>query len=229
MRKVFAFFLVIFFSLYACGKPINDIENETIQTHSQPVLDYFTARKYLFGQLHYNNGIVTDVYCEQNWDHRHGVGKDRIPDPEFLNCEHTWPQSKFKNHPEELVIKSDLHHLFPVTKQSNSTRSNHPFGYVKSGEVVCGTSKKGPIKNSKLIGFEPTNSHKGNVARAMFYISIRYKMPIEATQESALREWNKLDPVDSFEKLRNIAISKIQGNRNPFIDNPNLADSVSDF
>lgn len=229
MRKFFAFFLVIFFSLCACGKPINDFEDETIQTHSEPILDYFTARKYLFGKLHYNNGIITDVYCEENWDYRHGVGKDKIPNPEFLNCEHTWPQSKFRNHPEELLIKSDLHHLFPVTKESNSSRSNHPFGYVKTGETVCGTSKKGLIKSSKLVGFEPTNSHKGNAARAMFYISIRYKMPIDQAQELALREWHKLDPVDSFEKSRNLAIKKIQGNTNPFIDNPLLVDVVQDF
>ena len=229
MRKFFAFFLVIFFSLCACGKPINDFEDEVIENHSTPVLDYFTARKYLFGQLHYNNGVVTDVYCKQNWDQRHGVGKGKIPNPEFLNCEHTWPQSKFRNHPEELLIKSDLHHLYPATKESNSIRSNHPFGYIKNGEDICGVSKKGTIKNSKLIGFEPPDSHKGNVARSMFYISFRYKMPIGSMEESTFREWHKLDPADAFEKSRNLAIKKIQGNTNPFIDNSLLVNQIQDF
>jgi deoxyribonuclease-1 len=229
VRNFFVFILIVFFSLYACGKPINDFEDKIIETHSQPVLDYLVARKYLFGQLHYQNGILIDVYCEQKWDKKHGVGKDKIPDQNFLNCEHTWPQSKFRNHPEELLIKSDLHHLYPVTKNSNSVRSNHPFGFISEGSIVCGNSKKGLIKNTKVIGFEPTDSHKGNVARAMFYISIRYKMPIDSYQETALRQWHKTDPVDSFEKSRNIAISKIQGNKNPFIENPELVNTISDF
>jgi len=214
-------------SFTACGKPINDYLTEPQIITSQPD-SYRLARTYLFGELHYNNGIVTDVYCEQNYDANHGVGKGRIPNPEFINCEHTWPQSRFKGHPEEATIKVDLHHLFPASAGANTSRLNHPFGEV-NGPIVCGTSKKGQIKGTSILGFEPPNNHKGNVARAMFYISYRYQMPIDQIQEFYFRKWHKQDPVDSFERLRNRKIESIQGSSNPFIDNPSLVDRVVDF
>ena len=45
-------------------------------------------------------------------------------------------------------------------------------------------------------------------------------------RKSVLLEWNKQDPVDDFERHRNDVIQKYQGNRNPFIDHPEWADSV---
>lgn len=227
MRKLLTFVLVLAFSLTACGKPINDIQYE--KSLQIEVDSYQTARTYLFGQLHYNNGVVTDVYCQQDWDQRHGVGQGRIPDPKFINCEHTWPQSKFKGHPQQEVIKSDLHHLFPSETNSNSTRGNHPFGNVTNAYNVCGDSFKGTIQGTNIAGFQPSKRHIGNVARAMFYISTRYNMPIDPIQERYLREWNKIDPVDTHERWRNAAIEKIQRTRNPFIDNPRMADQIQDF
>ncbi|WP_319024020.1 endonuclease [Vibrio navarrensis] len=41
-----------------------------------------------------------------------------------------------------------------------------------------------------------------------------------------LLEWNSQDPVDNFEFERNAKIQKIQGNRNPFVDNPHWAESI---
>ena len=79
------------------------------------------------------------------------------------------------------------------------------------------------------MGFEPPDSHKGNVARAMFYFSMRYNMRIDPVQEKFLKKWNKLDPIDAAERLRNRRIKDIQGNSNPFIDDPFLADRISDF
>ena len=63
----------------------------------------------------------------------------------------------------------------------------------------------------------------------MFYFSVHYQLPIEASQEATLRAWDKLDPIDELERERNDKIEKIQGNRNPFVDYPNLADQVKDF
>jgi deoxyribonuclease-1 len=224
------FILMIFLSFAACGKPIVDkteLQNEIRVTHSR-VLDYAEARAYLFGKLHYNNGIVTDVYCEQNYDARHGVGPGKIPDPKFLNCEHTWPQSMFFG-PEAASMKTDLHHLFPSNSNSNSTRSNHPFGEVSNGPNVCNISSIGKIVNTNLTGFEPPQRHKGNVARAIFYFSTRYAMPLDPVQEHYLRQWHKQDPIDQEEVNRNLMIQQIQGNLNPFIIHPEYVETIKDF
>lgn len=231
MRNILFVLFVLMFSFVACGKPIidkNEIEYQRSETESRPVIDYRLARTYLFGELHYGNGIITDVYCDQEYDAKDGVGRGKIPSPQALNCEHTWPQSKFESHPQKEVIKVDLHHLYPATTMANSTRSNHPFGEVK-GKNVCGTSYLGYIFGTRMVGFQPPEHHRGNVARAMFYISARYSMPIDPVQESYLRKWHVLDPIDTFEQLRNKKIQQIQGNNNPFIDDPSLVNTVRDF
>jgi endonuclease I len=230
MRYLFLF-VFVFFCFPACGKPIVDkqqLHDEITRTHTNELDSYALARKYLFGELHYNNGIVTDVYCEQNYNSEHGVGYGKIPDPNFLNCEHTWPQSKFGTDYIE-AKKNDLHHLYPATAFANSARSNHPFGELRKKNFVCGKSYKGKIIGSNEIGFEPSPKHRGNVARAMFYFSIRYEMPIDEKQEATLRKWHLQDPVDEFEFQRNKKIQVIQGNINPFILNPELVDTIENF
>jgi endonuclease I len=67
------------------------------------------------------------------------------------------------------------------------------------------------------------------MARAMFYMSVRYWMPLDDDMEEDLRVWNVLDPVDDSERERNERIKAIQGNRNPFIDDPELVDQITDF
>jgi endonuclease I len=41
--------------------------------------------------------------------------------------------------------------------------------------------------------------------------------------------WHESDPVDQEELERNQMVFEIQGNRNPFIDQPNLVSQISDF
>jgi deoxyribonuclease-1 len=192
-------------------------------------ITYDQARKFLFGKLFLKeltpkSYTVIDVYCNRSYDKSHGVGINQIPNPQYLNCEHTWPQSKFsKNFPSELQ-KTDLHHLFPTDMKANSTRNNFPFGEV-NGKVThgdCHDSQIGKEIETGTKSFEPPFEHKGNVARAMMYFSTRYVMPIDSTQLKYLKKWNKEDPVDQEELLRNEEIMNIQGNRNPFIDHPEL-------
>lgn len=192
-------------------------------------LTYDEARKIMFGELflesHGNNKYsVKEVYCNIRIDQSQGVGPGRIPNPNFVNCEHTWPQSKFsKEFPSELQ-KSDLHHLYPADMKANSTRNNFPFADV-DGKVThnnCHDSKIGNALDTNIRSFEPPSEHKGNVARAIYYFSTRYKMKIDATQAKYLKKWNLEDPVDQDEIIRNDKIMKQQGNRNPFIDYPEL-------
>jgi len=91
--------------------------------------------------------------------------------------------------------------------------------------------------------FEPPDLYKGDFARSYFYLSTIYMgrwtccettatnlTNIDSWMEQQLRIWHVMDPVDSYEQARNDNIcSEWQGNRNPFIDYPELVDQISDF
>lgn len=198
-------------------------------------LSYKEARTYLFGQLHLEevNGkkIVRDVYCNHEYGSEAGVGSRKIPNAQYLNCEHTWPQSKFNRSENINTQKTDLHHLYPVYSPANSSRSNNPFGMVDGRIVsgVCSDSYRGTIKGESILGFQPPPEHRGNVARALFYFSVRFKAKIPSYEEKYLRQWHREDPVDEAERKRNNAIFSIQKNRNPFIDDETLVNKIKDF
>lgn len=193
-------------------------------------ITYEQARRMMFGELFLEKISATkyavkDVYCNITVNETEGVGPGRIPNPKFMNCEHTWPQSKFSKDFSAELQKNDLHHLFPVDMRANSTRSNSPFAEVvgKSTHAQCTDSKVGnAIDNPNIRSFEPPTEHKGNVARAIYYFSTRYKMKIDEVQVKYLKIWNEEDPVDEAEVERNDKIMQLQGNRNPFIDYPGL-------
>ncbi len=216
---------------------LSECIKKTCFRHSS--VGYKKARQFLFGYLFlegttYSNYSLMTAYCQievtnQELSPRDPLAPMTIPDPSVINAEHTWPQSKFsKKFPEDLQ-KSDLHILLPEFANVNTQRSNHPFGYVeKLTSSLCPGSALGKSTSGRTV-FEPHDSIKGNVARALFYFSVRYKIAIDSEQESTLREWHELDPTDSNEDLHNEEVFKIQKNRNPFIDNPAWVAQIKDF
>jgi len=181
-------------------------------------LGYNQARKIIFTTLDNHDGQVECVYTGRE------LKTDKIPNSSDMNTEHTWPQSKGATG----AAKSDLHHLFPTDSKANSMRSSYPFGVVKNVKWTQGGSKFGTDANGQTV-FEPRDEHKGNVARALFYFSTVYGKPIPPGDEAVLKQWNQADKVDAAEVARNTAIQGYQGNRNPFVDDPALADRISDF
>jgi deoxyribonuclease I len=215
---------------------IHELQAEVIKGHRQ--LSYNTARQMLFGRLHLKqtngNYYVHDVYCQKDYSKtdfpsKSGVGPNRIPDSSILNAEHTWPQSRFSTRFPKDIQKTDLHHLFPTDSKMNGIRGNFKFGEVNNPEktLPCKTAEFGRADGGWR--FEPPATHKGNVARALFYFSVRYSIKIDADEEAFLRQWHKDDPVDAEERTRNEEIEKLQGNRNPFIDRPELVGKISNF
>ena len=110
--------------------------------------------------------------------------------------------------------------------------------------LSCGLGQiPGSSLNNSL--FEPRDEVKGDVARMLFYMAVRYEgydeyLDLELNENildrsdispfhgklSLLLEWNLLDPVDDFERQRNEVIFGYQGNRNPFIDYPEFANMI---
>ncbi len=202
-------------------------------------LGYTEARRVLFGSLHLerhgSSYAIFDVYCEKlttDADFKSRPPRPgEIPDPNVLNAEHTWPQSRFSSRFNNGLQKADLHILFPVLSSANSSRGNIEFGDVVSPiSSPCLKSKRGyTAQGGRETYFEVPDAHKGNVARAIFYFSTRYKLAISPIEESSLRAWHRLDPVDEDERGRAEKIFAKQKVRNPFIDHPELVELISDF
>lgn len=220
---------------------------ERIRKAHKPI-SYQRAQVELLGnislvELPGHQYAIHEVYCQTLYGAGHlggRVGPRVEPDSTIINVEHTKPQSMFrdKNYFREAV--GDLHHLYASDSPANSMRGNFPFGEVStikntprcfdgSQQEYKSGAKLGSSADGRQLVFEPPAAHKGNVARALFYFSVRYAYPLDAKEEAVLRKWHKEDPVDEEEMRRNNEIESIQGNRNPFIDTPDLADQISDF
>lgn len=219
-----------------CSKSLMEKAQKNGRCYRQESLSYRYARTRLFGELHLekdNSGdyYVKEVYCNKiitNRDTR--IGRGQIPNHTIVNTEHSWPQSKFTGRFSRSMQKGDLHHLFPTNSRANSIRSSYHFSDVRGGSIDgCHSSAVGPAQHGSGQYFEPANEIKGNIARAIFYFSIRYQQSIPSTEEAALRRWHDQDPVDQEERERNDGIYEIQANRNPFIDYPELVDLIQDF
>ena len=202
---------------------------------------YKQARKYLYGmidlEIEQEGDFVIDRYCLKKYRQPHGVGPLKIPNSSLINCEHTWPQSKFSNRESSKAQKVDLHHLYPVSMRANSSRNNFILAEVSGNSVnsECLDSYQGKsipvqgVSSSRPSAFQPPRMHRGNAARSLFYFAIRYELKIDPLQEYYLRKWHREDPVDEAERERNDVIENLQKNRNPFIDYPELVEMIENF
>ncbi|MGE5085939.1 MAG: endonuclease I family protein [Bacillota bacterium] len=236
---------LLFLSLTASADIRGDLKQLAISGHHP--ISYNEAQVALLGSvglIRLNDGsyAIDEVYCSTPYGPTHlgsSVGPGKEPPAAIINVEHTVAQSWFKGRSYANVAKADLHHLYPTDSGANSMRGNFPFGEVTDvkNSPKCFDEQHHDIATEARLGsddqgrkvFEPPAKHKGNVARAVFYFSIRYDFPIPAALEATLRRWNQLDPVDQAEMDRNNAIERIQGNRNPFIDHPEYVDQIAKF
>ena len=146
-----------------------------------------------------------------------------------FNTEHVVPQSWFK---AKEPMKGDLHHLFVCEPKCNNARSNFPyFDYQLNVGKFDTNITKNECGFYETGRFEPEYG-KGIVARAMLYFLLRYPGKINKKFQrniniTLLKQWHEQFPVNEYERHRNKAIFEIQGNRNPFIDIPELAQWIN--
>jgi endonuclease I len=146
------------------------------------------------------------------------------------NREHVWAKSH-GDFGTATGPGTDLHHLRPEDVNVNATRGNLDFDL--GGSVV----PEAPASKYDSDSFEPRDAVKGDVARMILYMAVRYEgtdgFPnLELNNSvnngtapymgklSVLKLWSQNDPPDAIETKRNDAIDSIQHNRNPFIDHP---------
>ena len=143
------------------------------------------------------------------------------------NREHVYPKSLGNPNLGTSGPGADVHHIRPADISFNSQRSSKKF--------AAGSGNAGDVTG----GWYPGDEWKGDVARMMMYMYLRYgnqclpsNVAVGTTNTSdsnminLLLQWNAEDPVSNFEKQRNPIIEGLQGNRNPFIDNPAFATKI---
>ena len=196
------------------------------------------------------NGVVWDMYSDRPGGtppYTYQLGMDQCGnysgEGDCYNREHSWPQSWFN---EQSTPRTDMHHIFATDGYVNGRRSNYPFGEVQSASWTSQNgSKLGSSKTPGYSGtvFEPIDEYKGDFARALMYMSVRYysedsgwgssdmttKSVIKPWAIDLLLRWNDQDPVSQKEIARNNAIyNDYQHNRNPFVDHPEYARMIWD-
>lgn len=186
------------------------ISDLTINSHTT-LLSYGQRHDYLYDadeDLDNPDNVILmytgeSRYWEEYWSDSNSYS------PQTFNTEHIYPQSRLIS---ELAV-TDLHHLRVADADVNESRWNHPFA-DGSGDarVINGDS------------WYPGDEWKGDVARMVLYLNIRYGETFNKVGDLELfLKWNAEDPVSAFEVQRNNVIETAQGNRNPFIDNPYFA------
>lgn len=192
-----------------------------------------------------SDGKVWDMYSDVT---NYTFGTDQCGsygvEGDCYNREHSVPKSWFN---KQSPMVSDIWHVYPTDGKINGMRSNNPFGEVGSGASSSKNefSKWGKCVTPGYSGtvFEPNDEYKGDFARTYFYFATRYKgvatsgqgalvftstYPyITGWQLDMLLRWHKKDPVSPKELDRNeVVYDSRQGNRNPFIDYPELVDLI---
>ncbi|MGY5036254.1 endonuclease I family protein [Streptomyces sp. 900116325] len=153
------------------------------------------------------------------------------------NREHVWAKSH-GDFGTSTGPGTDIHHLRPEDVTVNSIRGNKDFD--NGGTAVSGAAGNYTDSDS----FEPRDAVKGDVARMILYMAVRYEgddafADLEPNDRvdngsapnigrlSVLKQWSQEDPPDSFEERRNdVIFDRYQHNRNPFIDHPEWVEAI---
>ena len=167
-----------------------------------------------------------------------------------MEREHIWAKSKGSFY--QMYGGADLHHLRPSVSEVNMAKSDHVFGYVsgvypETAESVVFDGAVRAYAENRIGLFEVKDDVKGDVARILLYVYCRYmqpnlysdisknRLPAYDPDDKAnsglkviesldtLLQWIEDDPVDTWEMRRNDLTETVQGNRNVFIDFPELA------
>lgn len=199
-----------------------------------------------------SDGSLWDMYSTCSWKHGSKKCGNYSNVCDCYNREHSIPQSWFN---KSSPMKSDAFHVYPTDGKVNNQRSNYMFGEC-SGGVSLSSNALGRLGSSTFTEvsysgkvFEPDDEYKGDFARTYFYMATRYASKCSSwgnhfgSANSGLTnysvalflKWHREDPVSEKELIRNEAIygnptynstGYKQGNRNPFIDYPCLAEYI---
>lgn len=206
--------------------------NALINPHTQ--ISYF-----LYKQTMMNEFEVKDTTNGQSYVTCVYSGEHMVFDDPFdwtmtgYSREHTFPHSWMHSWPADSPEKpeyTDQHNLYPSNLAgANSPRSNLPLGEIVGTPVFTFLEGNVGTDSGGQMVYEPRDSHKGNAARAIFYMTVAYDFDMgsdldsDGQDQELLKNWHFADLPDNYEIARNEYIFNLQGNRNPFIDSVDYA------
>ena len=222
------------------GKRGQDLKNAVHQLLKNHTVMTYSSLWYHFQSTdcHFENpNQVWDMYSNIT---RYYRGASAVSG---MNREHSFPKSWWGG--TQVDAYTDLNHLYPSDADANMAKNNYPLGEVSTASFNNGCTKVGTPKAGQGGGsstvFEPDDEYKGDFARTYFYMATcyqdytwKYTYMVSNTSWQTLNQWSinlllkwsREDPVSDKEVARNEAVYKIQNNRNPYIDNPQLAEYI---
>lgn len=192
----------------------------------------------------YVTDVTDDGYCIDRYSPRNSWQKygRRGSSISGMNIEHSFAQSWWGK--TNCNLKKDLFNIMPCESKINSSKGNRGMGIVTKVTNTNGATKVGSGANGLSL-WEPADEWKGDFARGYMYIVTAYEDYANKWQSEGsnslynntyptLKEWAyklyiqwaKADKPDPVEIKRNNEVAKIQGNRNPYVDFPNLMEYV---
>lgn len=231
-----------------------------VYTHHTTALGY----NWNFADMDIVNHEVLDMYSTCSWSESTDQCGTYSGVCGCYNREHTVPQSLFSSQSPQV---GDRHHLFLTDGKVNAVRSNYAFGETNEtttwNDIPNGSNALGQLGKasyayaSSVTVYEPDDEYKGDIARAIMYMAVRYatnnecrayngsgnEYPVTAWSSNAMfsgslstnyglsdaavqtfLKWHREDKVSAKEIARNTGVENAQGNRNPFVDYPILAE-----
>ena len=198
-------------------------------------LGYGPGRDTLYALVEaFPDGTVEGIYTGYEVALPAGVDPSSYLFQRDLNAEHTWPQSLGAGDEPQ---RSDLHILYPARVNVNADRGSNPYADIPDAQTDTWyrlAEQQSAIPADDIDAwseatngaFEPRESRKGDVARALFYFASVYEAEAAAGylegQLETLRLWHEDDAVSPEEIVRSGLIRRHQGNVNPFILDPLL-------
>ena len=224
------------------GANLKTALHELIKDHK--VISYGSGEEKTWGAFYTTDAVVEngqrrvlDMYSNEK---RYFTSKGSAVSG--MNIEHSVAKSWWGGNQNNAYC--DIHHLNPSDQNANSRKSNYPLGELTSVSWDNGVTfvGKANIDGSSQNAYEPCDEYKGDFARVFMYMFTCYQdltwkytwMNYEKSTYPTLKpwavelllKWHKQDPVSEKEVNRNNAVYAVQGNRNPYVDYPQLADYV---
>ncbi len=223
---------------------------ECVQKHT--TLEYYELPNYwqytdVYPQLVNGNKRWWDMYSDAVYLIQSGQTGVKSFSANKMQREHSVPKSwwKLNGSVEYTPAYSDMWNLYPSDGPANQAKSNYPLGITSHPNFNNGITKVGGAQTGygggSTIVFEPADEYKGDFARAYMYmatvyddinwiINYMYQQNSYPTlvpwAQNMLLQWCRQDPVDQKEIDRNNTVEQYQGNRNPFIDFPELGEYI---
>lgn len=210
MRPSSIFFLLAFFVL----NPNFSFADQNEISH------YFKARR-IFWDL--NSDIKSStLYCDKSFKSKKGLNIEHVfaaswmkeaSGCEKLNRKKCRHESKRFNY-----MESDLHNLYPTISELNSIRADLPF------KILEGSSNDSCDFEFERHGVEPAPQSRGQIARALLYMSNEYQVDLDKASSSPgltdlMKSWHCSYPVSKYEVIRNEKIYDLQKTINPYVAN----------